>query len=308
MTLPRAAQIQAEQAEELRKSMYETPETPAQDAQDDQHADEETETDNLPKATAPDPEPEGHAEQQEESIEERYRKLDSAHKTLQGKYRAEVPRLQDQVRNLTAQLDEAKRSQASAEKTAEKAKAELSAVSDRLKEEIGEEAADALNTYTDAMIKSKLDSFQEDQQRQSEKQTADRFFSTLYSRVPDFDQVNVSPEFVKWLNTTTDPDTGLPFYDTLNKAGSVFDVITVIDITKQFKREQQQPKRKPSDSLSDHVAPARTASRQPVKEKPTYTANDYVQLQDEIRRGLWKGREAEARQIEKEIHAALTGS
>lgn len=305
MTLPRAVQKQQELAEELQKSLYETQETPAGALEEEDKAEvKQTEATTEKPQPAPEPsiEDDGHADPVEESIDELYRKLQAAHQTLQGKYRAEVPRLQQQVNTLNAQLNDAKRLQATAEKSAETAKAQLSDEVSRLREEIGSDATDALDSYAQKLVQSKLDSYQEGE---SEK-TTNRFWNSLYSRVPDFDQVNKSPEFVKWLQNT-DLDTGLTYQDTLNKAGETLDVITVIDLTKQFKRENQQREAPRKNPIEDHVSPKNRQTVTQAREKPTYTPVDYVNLQEQIRKGEWRGREAEARELEKEIHEALTG-
>lgn len=321
MAAPRAAQEQLKRAEQLHREMYGDPNAPAKPEAEDTPTEPEatTEPENEPEpqepAPAADPEPEqqpepeapkGHAD--EEDLKERYRKLDAAYSTLQGKYRAEVPRLQEQVRTLQADLINAQKSQAQAEQSADTAKAELESIQTRLQDELGEDAAKAVSDTVRSMVSAEMGQRKSDTQAEPQEDPAiNRFWNTLKRRVPDFDQVNHSPEFIQWLQTP-DPTTGLPIQETLNAAGTDLDVLTVIDVVEQFKRETKPPERAPSPtSPEQQVAPPKKAARKEPAQKPKYTPHDYVTLQEQIRLGMWKGREDEARALERDIHAALTG-
>lgn len=318
MAAPRAAQEQLARAEQLHREMYGDPNAPAQpeaeDTAQEPEATTEPESEPEPQEPAPEPEPEpeapqGHAD--EDDLSEKYRKLDAAYKTLQGKYRAEVPRLQEQVRTLQADLIEAQKSQAKAEKSADQATAELESIQSRLQDELGEDAAKAVSDTVRSMVSAEMGQRKADTQPEAPKENPEqsRFWNTLHRRVPDFDQVNNSRAFVAWLNETPDPNTGLTLQDTLNAAGNDLDVLTVIDVVEQFKREQQPPEPKPSaTSPEQQVAPQKKAPRREPVQTPKYTPQDYAVLQQQIRQGLWKGREDEARALERDIHAALTGS
>ena len=307
--VPEAALKKLREAEELHKSMYETQDTPTTvDTPTTDHADDATKNRNEDLTATPvieNNDDDGHVEPEAMSLEEQYRKLEAAHKTLQGKYRAEVPRLNEQVRNLIQELSVAKQAKATAEQSADTAKAELGDVTARLQNEIGSDATDALSDYTKQLVKDELG---KTQAVTSEVPTAEsNFWDRLYAKVPDFDAVNNSPDFVEWLKGTDD-ETGLPFQFGLDEAGKTFDVLTVADITRQFKRDQKQPPKALLNNPSDHIAAPKTQKRSTVKETPQYTPADYEALQNQIQRGQWKGREAEANQLEQQIHAALTGS
>lgn len=316
MAAPRAAQEQLARAEQLHREMYGDPNAPAEpeaeDTPTEPEATTEPENEPEPQEPAPEPEPEeqepqGHAD--EDDLKEQYRKLEAAYSTLQGKYRNEVPRLHEQIRTLQSDLIEAQKSQAKAEQSADKATAELESIQSRLQEELGEDAAKAVSDTVRSMVSAEMGQRKADTQDEPKTDPAEaRFWNTLHRRVPDFDQVNTSPAFVAWLQQTPDPNTGLTMQDTLNAAGSDLDVLSVIDVVTQFKREQQPPERKPSATAPEQqVAPPKKGRRTEPAQKPKYTAHDFKTLQEQIRLGMWKGREAEARELEREIHAALTG-
>lgn len=315
MAAPKAAQAQLERAEQLHREMYGDPDTPAeaetQEEPTDPEATTEPEHEPEPQEPAPEPEPEtqgpdGHAD--EDDLKEQYRKLDAAYRTLQGKYRNEVPRLHEQIRTLQADLIEAQKSQAKAEQSADSVKAELESIQNRLQDELGEDAAKVVSDTVRSMINAEMGQRTADTQPEPKEDPAvSRFWNTLHRRVPDFDQVNHSQAFVQWLQRP-DPNTGLPIQETLNAAGQDLDVLTVIDVVEQFKREQQ-PKPKSADPKApeQQVAAPKGNQRTPPPQKPTYTARDYEVLQEQKRRGMWAGKEQEFRALEREIHAALTG-
>ena len=174
---------------------------------------------------------------------------------------------------------------------------------------MGEDAARAVSDTVRSMVSAEMGQRKADTQGEPKTDPAEaRFWNTLHRRVPDFDQVNTSPAFVAWLRETPDPNTGLPMQDTLNAAGSDLDVLSVIDVVTQFKREQQPPRPSPSATAPEQqVAPPKKGRRSEPAQRPKYTAQDFTALQEQIRLGMWKGKEAEARALEREIHAALTG-
>lgn len=313
MAAPSIVQQQAAQAEELHKQLYGTPDT--SDEAQDQPTDAEQASEEPaaePEGTAPEAkataEEPGHAAV-EDDLKEKHRRLEAAYATLQGKYRAEVPRLQEQVRTLQAQVIDAQQAKAKAEQSEQATQAELDSVQSRLKEEIGDDAANAVSEYTRQLVRSEMGELKNQQKpaEQTQDTAVDRFWSTLRRREPTFDQINTSPAFLQWLQTP-DPNSGLPYQETLNAAGQDLDVLTVVDLVKQFKHDTQpQPKPDAPTAPAQQIAAPKAAQRSAPPAKPDYSPQDYAELQEQIRRGLWKGKEQEARVLEREIHAALIG-
>lgn len=317
MSIPRKAQQQLEAAEELHRQMYAT-ETSELDAP----SDEDTNLDQNPESiqtTTPDPvesadpapQDDGHVAPVDDSWEEKYRKLEAAHKTLQGKYGAEVPRLNSKVKDLTTQLDAARKGQAAAQSMANKAQQEVSDLTNRLQEEVGEDATKAISDYANSLIDNRLNAIKEEEQATEQKNTQERFFDAIYQEIPDFDMVNQNPSFDQWLFDNRDPITGLTLKQSINQAGTTLDAETVIKITKQFiERRETAPDTPPQETQpiqNEHISAPKTPAPTKQPEQPQYTAEDYTQLMREIQRGKWRGREAEASALERKIHAALTG-
>ena len=314
MPLPKALLEQEERANELHRQMYQE--------QEPAPADTPTPEPSEPISTElePEPAPDSEAEPDPEPTEtvpaEQHRKLEAAHQTLQGKYRAEVPRMQEQIRTLQQELIDAQRQRLQAEQSAQAAEGQVNDLQTRLREEFGDEAADTLSEYARTLMRTELDERQQQTTAKPESQKPEpatqdqpspevtRFWNTLRRRVPDFDQVNVSPAFITWLQNP-DPTTGLSYQETLNEAGADLDVLTVIDVVSAFKQQQTaaQPHLDPK-SPAQQVSPQRRQPRA-TPQKPQYTVKDYTDLQNQIRRGEWVGREAEAQALEQEIHAAL---
>lgn len=315
--VPRTAQIQLEKAEELRRQMY-GEDTPPEGTliEDGSNNLEQQIPENNP-ATTPDPaesadpapSDDGHVAPIEESLEEKYRKLEAAHLTLQGKYRAEVPRHLDTIKDLRQQLDAAKKGQQEAERAARQAEVDLSAATSRLTEEVGEDAGKAIsdlaNSIVDEKINQRMDKLNQDEQ--SAENPEDAFWNTIYGKVPDFYAVNNSPEFDGWLRGTDDPTTGLTYKDSINEAGRELNALRVVEIVQQFQRREIAPPPPPKSEQEQHVSPPKTPAPPKEPELPQYTAADYTKLQEQVRKGMWKGREAEAEALERKIHAALTG-
>lgn len=304
MSVPRVVREQAKRAEELHRQHYQPqdtdePEPPEPPALENEEIDEEEHPDS-----APSPEPQPSAE--DGDWEERYRKLDQAHRALQGKYNAEVPRLTRDLREARAQLEQAQRQTQQAETEADEARKQLQGHLDRVRDEYGADLADALASVAHTARNPQQDT----QPADTGDDPNSRFWRHLLRRVPDFEQVNVDPQFIQWLQTAS-PRTGLTYQQELNEAGHDLDAQAVADLVAEFKRAQApkpQRERAPAKDPETQVAAPRKRTRREPVEKPRYTPADYQRLQDEIRRGRWRGRETEARALEAEIHAALFGS
>lgn len=306
MTTPNAALRQLEQAEKLHAQHYnQDQDTPPSDAPITENAPAPTEPEAVstePKTPAPE-NSDGHVLPNDESLPEKFERLQQAHKTLQGKYRVEVTRVQEENRQLKEQLAASRSAQASAEREANDAKLELDQVSERMREEIGGDASQAVSDYTSTVVNKEVDSQIGSFKEEHHNQRVSDFWMHVKGQVPNFDSVNNDPEFVKWLSATPDPVTGLTMHDSINQAGEKLNPYPVVEIVKQFEREKSA-RENASSQLEDYVTPPRKQPT-PQVEAPQYTVQDWNTLQGQIRRGEWAGREAEAHALEQKIHAAI---
>ena len=319
MAITEKLQQQEERAEQLRRAQYgldsdeggqdgqpEPTETPQHD-EPSQQRDTTTEQD---EPAAPEQQP-GHAEQGDPSLQSLKQELDTlkaAHSTLQGKYRAEVTRVHDENRQLRDQVNQLQSQTQQAEQRAEQSEQKLKESLSQLSDEFGEDYANAFQTVAREAAAEQMQQHQQEQQ-QSEQE---RFMNAVKRNIPNFDQINQDRAFINWLQDTQDPNTGFPLQETLNQAGADRDLSAVVSIFQRYQRAQQPPPEPEPEQTSpkapqQQVEPKRTRQdRSQAPAAPQYTAQDYQKLQQDIAMGRWKGREAEARELEKEIHAAIT--
>jgi len=164
-------------------------------------------------------------------------------------------------------------------------------------------------------------------------------YGTLYEAVPDWKEINHSPEFKSWL-AYPDPYSGMKRHDLLNDAFARHDTQRVVNFFAGFVAEAtglpQNPQggTQPAPPLSNgqasgdgtrSAAPPLSngqASERPTLEsfaapgrarsgpqtlppdKPIYTQAQIAKFSDEKRRGLWRGREADVQAIEADIFRA----
>ena len=136
------------------------------------------------------------------------------------------------------------------------------------------------------------------------------FWSELTTAVPGWRDVNADQNFHKWL-LDVDPLTGLSRQTYLEDAQRNLDVRRVAAFFTAWQGlngpSVAQPSRSASDSqLNKQVAPGRSrggSAPTPTTSK-TYSAQDIAKFFDDVRRGAYRGKEAERDRIERDIFAA----
>lgn len=257
----------------------------------------------------------------EDTYEQRYR-------TLQGMYNADTGRLRSEVQQLTGRLSQLEQLLASLSSVPQPATPQVERLlSDKDVEEYGdsidvmrrvsrEELSAANNRINELehmlrqMQTSVLPRVEQVAQRQA--MTAEQaFWSELSSAVPSWRDINANQGFHKWL-LETDPLTGLSRQTYLEDAQRNLDVrrVAAFFTTWEGLNGQSvaaQPRRSASDSqLDKQVAPGRSrgGSAPTSSAQKTYSAQDIAKFFDDVRRGLYKGKEAERDRIERDIFAA----
>lgn len=144
----------------------------------------------------------------------------------------------------------------------------------------------------------------------------EKFFAQLETAVPDWAQVNDNPKFHEWL-LTPDDMTGITRQTYLADARENLDIRRVVSVFNTWKREMgvapsnvqplQQPQNAAASRLEKQIAPGRasaaTAAPTPKAEK-LWTGADIAKFYDDKRNGKYKGREAEANAMERDIFLA----
>ena len=147
-------------------------------------------------------------------------------------------------------------------------------------------------------------------------------YDMLYDEVPQWKQINHSPEFKQWLQYP-DPYSGKPLGELLQDAFSRQDGERVVNFFRGFAEAAGLPQNPPDrgssappltqqgngsgkPTLEQFAAPgrARSAPQTLPPDKPMYTTAQVAALSEQKRRGLWRGREAELEAIERDIFAA----
>jgi len=309
--VPNAVKKAEAQAEEAHKAMYGLPQdTPSEDEGESQEsADEALEQPEREEQDEAESKPQAQNEPQPEKGDEWKRKYES----LKGKYDAEIPRLAADLRELRREKQEMERQlrELQESKPAPEER-ETDTVDDavrKLTEEYGEEFYELLRKVARKEAGSDMESIRRElndlkQDRQLSKR--ERFDKELLDAVPDWETVNVQPEFHTWL-AQTDPFTGEVRQTLLDRAAASLNAKRVAAIFEAFKGPKPQTNEPPERKPDRSVSPPRSRNSDPPPAKPRYTIADWNRLQEEVRRGKWRHRPDELQKKEAAIHKAITG-
>ena len=256
-----------------------------------------------------------------DTAEQRYR-------TLQGMYNADTARLRaenQQLNGRVSQLEQLLSSMSAAPAPAAQTSAER-LVTDKDVEEYGESIdvmrrvsqeetrkhqtrIDELEQHLRTLQTNIVPRIEHVAQRQamSAEQT---FWAELSTVVPSWRDVNANPAFHTWL-LDVDPLTGLTRQAHLDDAQRNLDVRRVASIFSIWQGSDGQSVAQPTRSaaasqLDRQVSPGRSRSGSvPTVNAPkTYTRADITKFFDDVRKGVYKGREDERNRIESDIFAA----
>lgn len=321
MALPKQVQAQLAEVEELEKTLTARKEKPkdAKKAKSEDQTDTEVEDtgDDVSQDVVPakvKPADTSISDVEEETFAQKY-------KTLQGKYDAEVPRLHQQVRDLTAKLEALETASKTQSEAPTKAKEKVSYVTDADRAEFGEELIDVQRRVAREVAAE----YQEQLEAQAKviedlkakvsstgNQLGQMSFSQrLVQLVPDFEKVDQDPRWIAWLNEH-DPMLRAPRRTQAKaafEAGDAEAVAHYVQLWKSSIADTQEPVRAQRQTeLEKQVAPNRTANsaRNPSagKEAKLYSAREVEGAWNKIRVMNMRGQVDEAAKLEAEITAA----
>ena len=210
MALPKQVQAQLDEVEELEKTLAAQNAPPPEPAEEATPEEEKLETEaevTSEAEEAPEPEEVTPADTSPTDVEDDFKQKYS---TLQGKYSAEVPRLHQQVRDLTTELEQIRKDLDAKKAEPTKPKEKVSLVTDADRAEFGEElldvqrrvAKEVSQEYEDRLEKQDavINSLQ-DKLADTGNQVGEMGFSQrLTNLVPDFPQIDKDERWVAWLN------------------------------------------------------------------------------------------------------------
>ena len=245
--------------------------------------------------------------------EQRYR-------TLQGMMQADVGTLRAQVKAATDRNEALTLAVSKLTEQIKSAPASTAAMDPKDVEAFGADLVDMVRRQSSAEIEqavqatmagilSRLDGLEQTVQvtGQSVAVNAEQqFYSAVTARVPDWRAVNADQRFLEWLGEV-DSVYGIPRQAALDNAVNQGSVDRTAAIFEAFKKAAA-PAPAQANSLQSQVAPARSggsnapsapAAPQLVSEK------DIVRFYNDMRLGRFRGKEAEAAQIEGNINQAV---
>jgi len=312
MALPKQVQAQLAEVEEFEKTLKAQKE--AKDAPKDTEAEVPVEAEEVAEPEDVKPADTSPTDVEEESFAQKY-------KTLQGKYDAEVPRLHQQVKDLTAKLNELAKAQEEKPKEPTKPKEKVSLVTDADRAEFGDELIDVQRRVAKEVAQDYEDRFEQqeaiikklqDQLAQTDGQVGEMSFSQrLTQLVPDFNQVDNDERWVAWLDEY-DPMIRGPRRNQAVEAFQAGDAEAVAHYVKLWKEslEESQPKERQTRQaeLEKQVAPNRSANsvdtKKVGKEAKVFSEREINNAWDRIRNLNTRGQYDDAAKLEAEITAA----
>ena len=327
MALPKQVQQQLDEVEELEKQLEaqgeETKAKPevkkkktskkakAKDTEVEVTDDEPIEEPVAVEATPAD----DSKEEVSESFKQKYA-------TLRGKYDAEVPRLHQQVKELTDQMNAIREEAQAAKKAeAEKPKEKVSYVTDADREEYGDDLIDFQRRVAKEASQEYEDRFEQqakviEQLQQQISNTGSQvgevgFTQKLNALVPGFDQLDNDERWVAWLNEY-DPMTRGPRRDQAQSAFNSGDAEAVAHYVGLFRESINEPvangKSDRQTELEKQVTPSRSAStvtnKSSSKDSRVYSEKELNNAWTKIRTLNTQGKYDDAEKLEAELTAA----
>jgi hypothetical protein len=338
MALPEQIRKQTEAVQELYKQIHSEPTTgegnPAEEVdvsvmeQDAPHtADENSAPDTATQSTGNEQTPVDSSNEEDANSETFAQKW----RTLQGMYNAEVPRLHSQNRDLQSRVQQMEQLLATMSAKPSSPTQQFSTeplVTEKDVEDYGE-SIDVMRKVSReelmpliqklAGIEGVLQQLQTNVVPQVQNLTqrqalsADQqFWAGLTDAVPNWRDINNNQEFQSWL-LEVDPLVGVTRQTILEDAQKSLDVRRVgnfftawLEVTGQANVAQNTRRKATASELERQVAPGRprSAAAPTGNNAKTYAPSDIQKFFDEVRKGKYKGREAERDRIERDIFAA----
>lgn len=290
MTVPSAIQKQVEDAERLQAELYGVKEAPA----------EPVENTPVPEVAAPEVAPEPVAEPKVEPVQEQKPQDDfeRQYKVLRGKYDAEVPRMQHQLREQARQMQELQARLEQAMKQPEKPSAEEKAlVTDKDVEDFGSDLIDmvrrASRDETSRELSKQLEGFKKEiaavlqqvsqVQQHVQLSESDKFWGRVKALIPDWETIDQDQNWIDFLDTA--PGYTTETYRELAakaiSAGKADAVAQLVDLWRGPKQPEPAAKQEPNPELQRQIQPSSVKSSTPVNPAAKmYTLAEYEALLD----------------------------
>ncbi|RLB94828.1 MAG: hypothetical protein DRH26_00065 [Deltaproteobacteria bacterium] len=312
MQLPKAVQAAAKSSDDLQKQLND-PKPDDQQGQDTPLPEDGTLTQQGPDTLNPDVAPTDPAQPAPDDWQQKYL-------TLQGKFNAQVPRLQQDIQHLQGQLSSLDAENKQLKEAATQPKTldshgDTSPLDRATISEYGEEFGTLVDTIEqlrsdNASLSTQIQTLSGDVtgDRQAQaKKAYDGYLGDVSSKIAalggDFSVLNGDPNFLNWLRQYPEGEAE-PRHAKLKRAEGQQDVTATMEIFTEYLRPTQpqaQPNLAPNlQPPTAHSSPAPTT--QP--EGRMWTRAGIAKFYQDKVKGVFKGRDEEAAQLEADIHAA----
>lgn len=277
---------------------------------------------NEAPAPAPNEQKTAGNKESEETYEKRY-------KTLQGMYNADTVRLRSENQQLNQRLTQMEQLFSSLSATPASTKgADVSdkrLVTDKDIEEYGD-SIDVMRRVSEESLSARDQRIAEleqmvrqmqtnviprvEQVAQKQAQSSEQsFWSDLSAKVPNWRDINADQNFLDWL-MEVDPLTGTTRQSYLEDAQRNMDAYRVANFFNTWQgtvgQQVAQSPRGAASELDKQVAPGRSRNggAPAVQQAKTYSREDITKFFDDVRKGVYRGKETERDRIERDIFAA----
>ena len=227
---------------------------------------------------------------------------------LQGKYNAEIPRLTAKVNELSQEIARltAKLSRKTGDVENDNAQADTSDEDDLEPEAFEEYGKPFVNlAKKNKQLESKLSEIESDKAADA----AVRFRQDMAVMFPEWDTIDKDPGFINWLKNDIHPTFGESRYGRFAAAVNRWDAPRVAVFFQEYvdlhpkQDKQASPPQKPTPK---NIQPQRRAEShvQATDGKKLWTQKQIKEFYKDKSMGLYRGKEKEANDIEKDILAA----
>lgn len=308
-----------EQEKELENRLFGAPVKPAtteetateSDAEAGSTPTEKEEAVTSPTQSATD-EQHGAKRETTDDWEKRYKNLRASRDENLYKAKAELAAALDQISDLQAQLIEARKAQPTVDPfegifTEEDTDALGETTANVLRKATKAAAEAATKPLKEQLEAERLSRKERDKlyAEQVKREAYNVFLSRVAKAVPDWEDINYNPEFIKWMNEE-DLD-GTPRKTYFAEAEAQGNSALIIRYMLEFKNLSKPAPKK--DKLAEKVTPVGEgagATQVKTSEKVRGISRKYIdKFYDDLARGRYKGRHSEAIKIEAEIDKAV---
>lgn len=274
-----------------------------------------------PQAAQQGPDAQASQSKIEPDVSEELKVWQHKYSVLEGKYKAEVPRLQKENRELKEEITRLKASQqAAAEAGNTAAGKRVDEVMKKLADEFDSDTLNAIQQIAQAVaedagggrsVEERVDVVPEEPAKEAEPEPEgegkplDPREIELDARVSNWREINVMPEFIQFLQTEI-PGAGITLRDALNAHYNAGRVAEAAAIFKRF--EAQQSGQAAKDKLATQAAPAAGANagaqRATGTAKPTFRQSEIDRFERMAAAGMVKKSRKEIAAIREQFRKA----